>query len=142
MTANLVNHIDAKFGGEYIRFDLRDEMVALEVSLAGGAYACLNRLVSGEWVLRDVQLVLSAAIPERHSGINPRSPEASIRRMNRSMKSLGFASGVFDSPFVLEVLKKNPPARYAVLAMKIVEAALFGIAEDQASFDENEAEAA
>lgn len=142
MTTNLVNHIDAKFGGDYIRFDLRDELVALEHSLNGGAYACLNRLVGGQWVLRDVQLVLSAAIPERHSGINPRSSVASIRRMNRSMKSLGLPMQVFDSPFVLDVLKKNPPARYAVLAMKIVEAALFGIAEDQASFDENAAEAA
>lgn len=139
MTANLVNYIDAKFGREYIRFDLRDELVALEHSLASGAYACLNRLVSGEWVLRDVQLVLSAAIPERHSGIDPRSAEAGFRRVSRSMKSLGMPLRVLDSPFVLEVLKKNPPARYAVLAMKIVEAALFGIAEEQAFFDENEA---
>lgn len=143
MTANLVHHVEATFGGRQVRFDLRDEIAALEVSLGGGAYSCLRRLVSGEWALRDLQLVLSAAIPFDLSEVPSNSVEAKLKRADRRLAEYtGISAGVAESPFVLRVLKENPPARYAVLALKVLEAGLFGIASDQATFDEGAVEVA
>jgi hypothetical protein len=133
MTTDLVTYVDATFGGKAVRFELdRTTMIpALESSLNGGAYECLNRLIRGAWQLRDIQLVLSAAIEIEHAEF--------ISVLNRRPPIMGISFPVQSSPAVVRVLNDNAPARYAVLAMKVLEAALFGIAKEQASFDENAA---
>ena len=140
MNTNTVKAVDAIFGGEAVRFELqRDEIRFLETGLGGSAYECLNRLVGGRWTVTDLLLVLSAAVPASYAGGNDLS--AGRRAM---AKALGphIASNVQagEHAAVQRVLTENPPARYAVLAMKILEAALFGIAPDIANFDEDAVE--
>jgi hypothetical protein len=140
---NLNTGVMATFGGQAVAMELqRDELPLLEASLDGSAYACLNRFIGGIWTVRELQLVLSAAMPIAAGGFEENSPAAHKRKMIKSMAEHGFATGVIDSPVVLQVLRERPPARYAVLAVKLLEASLFGLPENQASFDEDVEEAA
>lgn len=110
-----VDHVDATFGGERVRFRLAPEhLPGFEAAIQGPAYQCFTRFAGGWWTFRDVEAVLTAALPLDVDA-------AAARRVQAALRS-------------------RPPAVYAVLATKILEAALFGIDPAVAVFDEEVAE--
>lgn len=112
-----VDHVDATFSGEPIRFRIPPEnLPGFEAVIHGSAYQCFTRFAGGWWTLADVEAVLTAALPCQPSRSTSRPVQAALR--------------------------SRPPAVYAVLATKILEAALFGIDDAVAVFDERAAEMA
>lgn len=143
MTGTLVNFIDATFGGEAIRFELkRSDIVALENTLGGSAFQMLKRLTSSVWTMRELQIVLSAAIPEEVADRDHNSTEALVAKMHAQFAGHASYATVVESRRVLAVLRENPPAVYAVLAQLVLEAALLGIDPTLAAFDEGAMEGA
>lgn len=146
MSTAMVNYIAAKFGGEEIRFELkRSDIVALENTLGGSAFQTLKRFTANVWTMREVQIVLSAAIPEESADRDRNSAEALLASMHAQLLNTPGGSSyvtVLDSRRVLAVLRDNPPAVYAVLAQLVLEAALLGIDPTHATFDESAMEGA
>lgn len=111
-----VDHVDAVFGGEQLRFRLAPEALPVfEREIRGSAHQCFLKISGGFWTFAEVEAVLAAALPA------PRRADGSI---------------------IQRALCSRPPAAYAILAAWILEAALFGIEDSLAIFDENAAEAA
>lgn len=139
-------HIAATFGGQSIRFELTsDSIAALENSLRVSAFDLLKHMVAGRWTMRQLFLVLSAAIPSDQSGGGPDGTEskaAELERLVMATSGRTFGQTVVESPAVKTVLDDNPPARYAALAVAILDAALFGVDAEQATFDEKASEEA
>lgn len=138
MTTETVGYVDAVFGGERLRFELdRKDIPGLEAMLGGSAYQVFTKFAGGFWTIRDLEGVLSASVPAQVEDAADRNNRAMLFKMARMMGESGFSHGAV-SPYVQGVLRKNPPARYAVLAMRVLEASLFGIAQADASFDETD----
>lgn len=120
-----VDHVDALFGGERIRFRVAAaDLPSLEALLGGSAYQCFTKFAGGFWTLAELETVIAFAWPspdggERGAGI-PADARLSVQRTLRSV----------------------PPGIYAALAMRILDAALFGLDETAACFDERAVEAA
>lgn len=104
-----VRHVEAEFGGEEVRFELVERLVGgestLEIALGGGRrpMSLLNAFIAGQWSNGDLHAVLHAALP--------------AERRN-------------DFHFVSSVISGAPPAPLAMLAGKILEAYLFGLADE------------
>jgi len=132
---NKVNHVDAVFGGKQVRFAIeRADIEAFERLAGVPAFALLQKLANGTWSVGDLKIVLNfASMPD------------SRRHFLRKAAKIGLLSPALMVPPGLvtdvdKVLNTAAPAPFAVLAMKVLEAALFGLPEDQATFDEKAAE--
>jgi len=115
MTGLAVDHAIATFGAEEgVVFRLeRSALPAFEAAAMAPAYQVFTRFAGGCWSVRDLETVLSFA-----------------------------RSGVAADPAVSRILRTQPPALYAPLALKVLEAALFGLDPALATFDESDREAA
>jgi hypothetical protein len=125
--------VTATFGGQAIKFQLAHDArtVAYLEHAIGSPFAVWKRLAAGNWTVRDVSAVLSFAHPDfapvlvsNVPGLPFPAPEA-----------------------VADAVQRNPAGIFAGLAVKILEAFLFGLPEERATFDEGkpfgeEAEAA
>lgn len=112
---NMVRHVDAIFGGRPVRFRFsapRELMIPLHYAVAlQSPFATFQRFVSGLWTMDDLRTVLSVSYEGR-----------------------GLVFRQVDE--VETVLRREPPARYAPLAARILEAFLLGVEERLAVFDE------
>tara|TARA_R100000365_G_C2748298_1_gene79445 strand:+ start:6791 stop:7213 length:423 start_codon:yes stop_codon:yes gene_type:complete len=129
-----VRHVNAVYNGKKHRFELqRGHIAAFELALQGSAYAALQRFVNGEWTFRDVELTLSFS----YDGLS--ETDAKIARMVREMDSMGLTGSpmMHRTDFtVTKVLRDKGPAPYAELAANILAAALMGLSEEDAVFDD------
>jgi hypothetical protein len=109
-----VGEIQARFGGRELTFRLErnERAVACFEAQAGTAFAMFQRFATGHWSPADVALVLA---------------HASVGAPNRSI-------GL--DPAVDEVVARAPAGAYAPLAVKALEAFLFGVPPLAATFDE------
>lgn len=139
-----VNHVDAKFGGRRVRFELyrdRDTVDRLE-SAIGSVSACWGRFNSGDWTVNDVRAVLAMAHPAPSTRLSDYSPMslASIRARIEGRKEQPASPrqprGV-DLSVIDAVLSQRPLATYATLASSIITAAFVGLPQAAASFDED-----
>ncbi|MFI5410148.1 hypothetical protein [Kaistia sp. UC242_56] len=126
----------ATFGGQEMRFAIaREDLVALEMAIGLPAYTIFTKFAGGLWSVTDLCTVLNFA-----------AMSASDKAPHRQTAAVGFNSYVLDRALgrgcgpsrIDRVLLDNAPARYAALALKILEASLFGLAPDDAVFDEND----
>ncbi|HWK14816.1 MAG TPA: hypothetical protein VNS02_10495 [Rhizobiaceae bacterium] len=145
MSDSLVNYIDAKFGGQDRRFQiLREDAHIVERTLGKAAYQTFLDLAEGRWWHRDVEIILSSGLG---SFEEPEGPSIG--------ESLGRLSVAFGNPpvhvdrrfyreddDVIACLREHGAAKYAPLALKLLEALIFGITPADATFDENATEAA
>lgn len=121
-----VDHVDALFGGERIRFRVAPaDLPSLEALLLGSAHQCFTKFAGGFWTLAELETVIAFAWP---------SPDDAAPR--------GAGIPVDARLSVQRTLRRVPPGIYAELAMRILEAALFGLDQAAARFDEREVEAA
>lgn len=107
-----VRHVEARFNGQMWRFELREKLVGgfsrLEAQLGGRKpYPLFQTFATGAWSVADLEAVLSAALP--------------------------FADS--DTSALDAFLSRAAPAPYAILAVKILEAYLFGLPPADAVFD-------
>ncbi len=134
-----VGYVDATFGGSGLRFELdRKDIPGLEAMLQDSAYHVFTKFAAGSWTIRDLEAVLSASVAAQVEDPADRSARVTLYRMARQFG--GSMLPMHSSPYVQGIIQKNPPARYAVLALKVLEAALFGIKSADAVFDENSIE--
>lgn len=114
-TTEKVRHVDAVFGGKEVRFELAQDhfhFSLFEAQLdAKAAYGCLQSFMDGRWSVHDVRVILRFAYPGK-----------------------GAAWGLCRETDA--VLEANPPGPYALLAMRVLEAGVFGIKSELAVFDE------
>ena len=105
-----VRHVDATCGGESVRFELPTPtpIVGPMQPALREPFATYKRFGSGDWSGSDIFQVLSEAHPKRIAAL----------------------------PVIAETITAKPAATYAGLAVKILEAHLFGIDADRAHFDE------
>ncbi|HZH10561.1 MAG TPA: GTA-gp10 family protein [Microvirga sp.] len=110
-----LHYVMSTFGGEPAMFCLtRRRLEIFEVGLeAGSAFEFLRRLLNGTWATRDLVSLLQDAYREHDGNVNLKAHS-----------------------HVRAVIEKNGPGHYVGLAAKIIEAALFGIPEKDAVFDE------
>lgn len=109
------NEITAAIGGEQVRFRLeRDQPFLLqqvEHRVGKSLFALFRDIADGTWSTRAFLPVLSAAhvgAPHRLSGS--------------------------ESVLIRKTLEGNPPGVYAPLVAKVLEAFLFGLPEEEATF--------
>lgn len=138
MSPSKIDHVDAVFGGRSVRFRLApDDIPSFEALIQGSAYQCFTKFAGGFWTFADVEAVLRYALPADLGDDN-----AVMVALERKAAALGMGMPSRKrSDFVSRVLVSRPPAIYAVLASRILEAALFGIEAELAAFDENAASA-
>ena len=104
-----VDYVDSTFGGRPVRFRLGPRALDWFETLHGSAAATLRRFTSSAWTIADLRAVLASSHPKRHRGA-----DADIEA----------------------ALAANRPATYAPLATLILAAALAGIPEKEAKFNE------
>lgn len=109
---NKVDTIAARIGGKDIQFRLGRSsffhIQSLEMLLGKSLFATFRDIADGVWSTTKFGLILSAA----KSGGHPGRGDA----------------------FIEKVLATNPPGNYAGLVAKVIEAHLFGIAAEEATF--------
>lgn len=106
-----MDHVKATFGGKPAVFYLSRK--SLQYGIHGDAYDLLRRFISGHWNVQELHRVLRDAYRDGEGKVDH--------------------SG---AAHVSDVLNKNGPGHYVALAAKTLEAALFGIPEKNAVFDE------
>lgn len=125
--------VNAYFNGELREMRLRRDLVAaFEHETGGSAFNLLRRLTSGVWTRTDVQIVLEYALIS----------DAAAARMIKLGRA-GFMGRLPVHPSAgksaaCAVLDRSPLAPYAVLAARILEAALYGLKPADANFDERQ----
>lgn len=131
-----VEHVDALFGGKSVRFELwrSPQPMASVENIVGSAYEVLQRFFHGTWTATDLHRVLAAAYTPNHGRL-------------RQFGGLGLGGVDFMLMMIKPddvglVLASGPHAKYAPLASKVLEAYLFGLPKADATFDENEGQAA
>ncbi|MFG1465252.1 GTA-gp10 family protein [Xanthobacter sp. DSM 24535] len=127
------DHVTAFIGGKQCVVCLRREVIeSLECALNDSAYAVFRRFGRGHWTVNEVRTILNFALLE----------DGQVSHLKK-MIAFGFANvPVARHPLVDHVLETNPQAPYAVLALRCLEAALFGISPEFAVFDERDDDAA
>ncbi|MBS9477654.1 hypothetical protein [Ancylobacter radicis] len=124
------DYINALFGGQQRHLRLRREtLAAFERELRGSAHALLRRLAQGDWTRCDVELVLEYAM------LTDSTAEALTGPAGLAMPRT-FRGPLVGRTEVQRFLDAHPIAPYAVLAARLLEAALYGIEADAAHFDE------
>lgn len=129
----LLNSIRATIlGTEYRLTVRRDSLSILDAVLGGSAFAVLKKFETGTWSTADVELVLSFALHgptpmERLFARLASAPHPDERRAT--------------APEIAAAIGRNGPGSYADLAALTLSAALFGIAEADATWND-EAEVA
>jgi hypothetical protein len=118
-----VGYVDAKFGGQEIRFQLAHDgrAVAYLEHAIGSPFAVYKRLAAGNWTVRDVSAVLSFAHPDFTPVLVSQVP------------GMPFPA----HEIVADTLETNPSGIFVGLAAKILEAFLMGLPEGRATFDES-----
>lgn len=106
-----VDYVDSKFNGRPVRFRLGPRALDWFETLHGSASATLRRFTTSGWTIADLRAVLGSSHPRRHRGA-----EAEIAA----------------------AIAANRPATFAPLAVLILAAALAGIPEKDARFDESD----
>ncbi|QIX20213.1 hypothetical protein [Agrobacterium pusense] len=135
MTTTKTHKIEAKFGGQELVFELpRSDLDIVEAMIGETLNARLQRIVHGVASVADVTEILELAAPfGKGSPICKRSDMGFIA-MKRSLRTLKPQA----QTFVAKTLIEHGPMKYAVLAQGVIAAALFGVPEAAAKFDENE----
>lgn len=105
-----VDHIDADFGGERIRFELPRDRKTLKILEASGApaYLLFQRFAAGAWSRDDIARILSLAYPGK-----------------RSYSTV---------PHVEKTISRTPYGKLVPLAVLVLEAHLFGVESERATF--------
>lgn len=136
-----VPYIIAVFDGKRRRFEIERELLgAFEQHHDDSAYAVLRRLVSGEWRVKDVEVVLKFGLKIRLKEDERQwtyLAKDMYRKTGMSMQlpaSLLEMAGV-EVP-VRDAITKHGAATYAELAMLILTAALMGLKPAEAVFDD------
>lgn len=122
------DHINALFDGRQCVLRLRRDVLRLfERDLNGSAFDLLRRLTGGQWTRRDVELVLEyATMTDKQADHLAGMPVVVSTGLGMSNRGGSVAN----------LLNTRPIAPYAVLAARVLEATLYGIAAEDAGFDE------
>lgn len=129
---DLTNEVKARFGGHDLVFKLpREKLPLFENSVGRPAQVILRDLTNGFATVNDIITVLESSAPR---GWGNRGGVAIVGLNAALTRGLGTAP----PSKVEQVLRDNPPMRYSILAQGILAAALHGLPEDVATFDENE----
>jgi len=124
------DRIKAYFAGEWRILRIRRETLpALEGVLGDSAYATFRRIVGGVWTVSELRAVLEFAML---------SDGNAARMVLASQMGMTINPSVFGGGTVSETLGTRPVAPYALLAARLLEAALFDIPDDRSTFDERE----
>lgn len=123
-------HVDAKFGGRAVRFELprsRESIKVLEAAV-GAVIAIWGRFQLGTWTMHDVRTVLLLAYPR---------PAAASSALHAFLPpaSAGLSAATVEGR-VDAAIASRPLSTYAPLATAILAAAVFGRVEGAAGFDE------
>lgn len=130
------DRIAARFGGKDLTFSInRADLVRFEAAIEEPAQRRLDRIIGGFATISEIIEVIDYAGPP---GYGRPIPSGAVDIMRVRLHRQGRIGG--DQSFSARVLRENPPAKYAVLAQGILAAALHGLPEDAATFDENEAD--
>lgn len=134
MTLNLpVDRVRAVFGGENLVFRLPRERLTMFEHFTGKSVALLHQQLTGGFAtISDILSVLEASAP--HGWGNRGS--MNIAGFGAAGLMRGLSAGPASK--VEQVLRDNPPMRYLILAQGVLTAALFGLPEEVAKFDESE----
>jgi len=128
----MTDEVKARFGGHDLVFKLpREKLPLFENSVGKPAQLLLRNLSAGLSTVNDIATVLEASAPRgwgNRGGI-------SIVGMNAALTR---GLGAVPLSKVEQVLRDNPPMKYAVLAQGVLAAALHGLPINVAVFDENE----
>lgn len=138
----LVNHVDAVFGGRSVRFQLHRDRTTVDrlEEAVGSVSACWGRFRDASWTMRDVRSVLALAHPGEKRPLDrpvitgealATAERLSGKSVPRTTEKRGADLSVIDT-----VIATRPLAMYAPLAMQVLTAALFGLPEDGATFEE------
>lgn len=128
--------VSAKFGGRAVTFKIdRRDLPSFEAMTGASAFATFRRIVNGDWAVADLSRVLRfAALGEKTI------KQLRSQAVGKTLVSGGIAiDGFVDarSPaWVNEALTTQPPAQYAALAVNVLGAALFGVDDEDAMFDD------
>lgn len=140
MTVKKTDRVTAKFGGRELEFCIpREKLPAFEACMRQPAQRVLAEIIGGHANITLIQRVIEYAAPSGIGRTLPGAGDLSFHPMRMEIEAM---SGRTKSNFVTEVFKTNPPMKYAVLAQGILAAALHGIPEDAARFDEDEEDVA
>ena len=122
------DQVDAIFGGEDRVFCIqREDLRAFELAVGMPAYQMFTRFAGGFWTLRDLRAVLVFALASKEA-----DPALDLIRSFAAVTDEGggvdrvnaeHLGRLASAPIVADVLTSNPPAPYAMLALKVIEAA-------------------
>lgn len=134
MSPSKFDHVDAIFGGHSVRFRLAPEDIpSFENLVQGSAYQCFCKFAGGFFTFENMEAVLRYALPAELGDDNP-----TLIALERKAGVMGVGQlSRKRSRFVWRVIGSRPWGIYAVLASRILEAALFGIDAELVAFDEN-----
>jgi hypothetical protein len=133
-----VDHVTARFGGrDGLVFGIaREDIPMFETMINEPAQARLARISAGHARVNEIAEVIEYAAPK---GLGKAIPKAgSADAMTVHMKKMLDAHRPAPKTLVSETFAANPPLKYAVLAQGILAAALYGLPEDAATFNEDE----
>jgi hypothetical protein len=126
------DQITARFGGRDLTFKIaREDLGAFELYAGSSAFGLFRRIGAGAWTIADIKNVLRFAT----------MPSGELEQVRKTVSvapilvasTIGRAGGFVDS-----VLNTNPPGQYAVLALNVLGAALFGVEGADATFTDEE----
>lgn len=136
MTEKKTDRVTAKFGGRELTFAIPRELLPFfELMIKEAAQVRLSKIIHGFATTAEIREVLEYAAPK---GLGREIPvdhgAAEMVRMRFQLEALRPPK----KTFVSETMAKNGPMKYAVLAQGILAAALHGLPESAAHFDEDE----
>lgn len=136
MTEKKTDRVTAKFGGRDMTFVLERELLQFfEAAIGEAAQVRLSKIIHGFATTKEIREVVEYAAPEALGRKVPVSAGGvEVVKMRFALDAIRperrtWVAGVFD---------KNGPMKYAVLAQGILAAALHGLPESAAHFDEDE----
>ncbi|WMT88658.1 hypothetical protein NO932_08650 [Pelagibacterium sp. 26DY04] len=124
--------IAAHIDGRERRLQIVPEDIPTFEAANGGAYAALRALTGGDWTVDLVRKVLAFAAM-------PAVDRERLAKLAKFAGSLGVPSIAIPTPAWLdEALSTKPPAPMAGLAALVLTAALFGIPDDEAHWNDSD----
>lgn len=151
----LVPHVDAIFGGKPVRFELyRDPSTVNDLEAAiGSANGAWGRFMLGTWTVGDIRTILALAHPkpaDHGRGLyHPLRPDLAAYPfgLNAALRGVTIPKPVqpqrvprgVPPDWIDRVLASRPLATYAGLAGLVLQAAMIGLPEPLARFDERSA---
>lgn len=131
-----IDRVTAKFGGRELTFALERELIPyFELAIGEPAQVRLNKIISGFAKVREIIDVIECAAPK---GLGTEISVGAASVFDVDMRRTLAQIRGHPKTFVSDVLAKNPPLKYSVLAQGILAAALHGIPAEAAHFDEDE----